>query len=102
MKNNMDVTLAICVYNAEKYIVETLKSVMNQTFQGFNLLIVYEIFVLCTNRFKLSNNDVPLLCIIACLFYTFHRKVLNQTLFWMIGYYTYIFPLLFLILPFVE
>ena len=40
MKNNMDVTLAICVYNAEKYIVETLKSVMNQTFQGFNLLIV--------------------------------------------------------------
>ena len=36
----MDVTLAICVYNAEKYIVETLKSVMNQTFQGFDLLIV--------------------------------------------------------------
>lgn len=36
----MDLTLAICVYNAEKYIVETLKSVMNQTFQGFDLLIV--------------------------------------------------------------
>lgn len=36
----MDLTLAICVYNAERYIVETLKSVMNQTFQGFELLIV--------------------------------------------------------------
>ena len=36
----MDLTLAICLYNAEKYIVETLKSVMNQTFQGFHLLIV--------------------------------------------------------------
>ncbi len=36
----MDLTLAICVYNAERYIEETLKSVMNQTFQGFELLIV--------------------------------------------------------------
>lgn len=36
----MNLTLAICVYNAEKYIVETLVSVMNQTFQGFELLIV--------------------------------------------------------------
>lgn len=36
----IDLTLAICVYNADKYIVETLKSVMNQTFQGFELLIV--------------------------------------------------------------
>lgn len=36
----IDLTLVICVYNAEKYIEETLKSVMNQTFQGFDLLIV--------------------------------------------------------------
>ncbi len=36
----VDLTLAICVYNAEHYIEETLKSVMNQTFQGFELLIV--------------------------------------------------------------
>ena len=36
----IDLTVAICVYNAEKYIVETLKSVMNQTFQDFDLLIV--------------------------------------------------------------
>lgn len=36
----MDLTLAICMYNAECYIEETLKSVMNQTFQGFELLIV--------------------------------------------------------------
>lgn len=36
----MDLTVAICVYNAERYVEETLKSVMNQTFQGFELLIV--------------------------------------------------------------
>ena len=33
-------TLAICVYNAEKYIKETLESVMAQTIQDFHLLIV--------------------------------------------------------------
>lgn len=36
----MNLTIAICVYNAERYIEETLESVMNQTFQGFELLIV--------------------------------------------------------------
>ena len=36
----MDLTLAICMYNAERYIEETLESVMAQTFQGFELLIV--------------------------------------------------------------
>ena len=35
-----DLTLAICVYNAEKYIQETLESVMAQTMQDFHLLIV--------------------------------------------------------------
>ena len=33
-------TLAICVYNAEKYIKETLESVMAQNMQDFHLLIV--------------------------------------------------------------
>ena len=36
----MNLTVAICVYNAERYIVETLESVMKQTRQGFELLIV--------------------------------------------------------------
>lgn len=36
----LDLTLAICVYNAEKYIKETLTSVMAQTMQDFHLLIV--------------------------------------------------------------
>lgn len=35
-----DLTLAICMYNAEKYIKETLESVMSQTKQDFHLLIV--------------------------------------------------------------
>ena len=35
-----NLTLAICVYNAEKYIKETLESVMAQTMQDFHLLIV--------------------------------------------------------------
>lgn len=36
----MELTLAICMYNAEKYIVETLESVLAQTMQNFHLLIV--------------------------------------------------------------
>ena len=35
-----DLTLAICVYNAERYIEETLESVVAQTMQDFHLLIV--------------------------------------------------------------
>jgi len=35
-----DLTLAICIYNAEQYIEETLQSVMAQTMQDFHLLIV--------------------------------------------------------------
>lgn len=35
-----DLTLAICMYNAEKYIKETLESVIAQTMQEFHLLIV--------------------------------------------------------------
>lgn len=36
----MQLTLAICMYNAEQYIEETLRSVMAQTMQDFYLLIV--------------------------------------------------------------
>jgi glycosyltransferase involved in cell wall biosynthesis len=35
-----DLTLAICLYNAEKYIAETLECVVNQTFLDFHLLII--------------------------------------------------------------
>lgn len=35
-----DLTVAICVYNAEKYIEETLECIMAQTVQDFHLLIV--------------------------------------------------------------
>ncbi len=37
---NLDLTLAICMYNAEQYIEETLQSVLSQTMQNFHLLIV--------------------------------------------------------------
>lgn len=36
----MELSLAICMYNAEKYIVETLESVLTQTLQDFHLLVV--------------------------------------------------------------
>lgn len=36
----MDLTLAICVYNAEKYLEETLRSVLAQSVQDFFLLII--------------------------------------------------------------
>ena len=37
---NHELTLAICMYNAERYIEETLRSIMIQTKQDFHLLIV--------------------------------------------------------------
>ena len=43
-----DLTLAICVYNAEKYIKETLESVMAQTMQDFHLLIVNDCSTDCS------------------------------------------------------
>lgn len=36
----MNLTLAICLYNAERHIVETLQSVIQQTMQDFYLLLV--------------------------------------------------------------
>lgn len=36
----INLTLAICMYNAERYIEETLQSVMAQTMQNFHLLII--------------------------------------------------------------
>lgn len=36
----IDVTLAICLYNAERYIEETLQCVVAQTMQDFHLLVV--------------------------------------------------------------
>lgn len=35
-----DLTLAVCIYNAERYIEETLRSILAQTVQDFQLLIV--------------------------------------------------------------
>ncbi len=35
-----DLTIAICSYNSEKYIEETLQCIIDQTFQNFDLLIV--------------------------------------------------------------
>lgn len=36
----MDLTLVICLYNAEKYIEKTLLSIINQTYKDFYLLII--------------------------------------------------------------
>ncbi len=36
----MELTLAICMYNAERYVRETLQSVVEQTEQDFHLLII--------------------------------------------------------------
>lgn len=38
--NDRDLTLAICMYNAEKYIEETLQCLMAQTMQDFHLMII--------------------------------------------------------------
>ncbi len=40
MNINNEITVVICLYNAENYIKETLESLYNQTFKDFNLLII--------------------------------------------------------------
>lgn len=54
-----EVTLAICMYNAEKYIEETLACIMTQTMQNFHLLIVNDCStdgsVECVKRFFKQN-----------------------------------------------
>ena len=54
-----EVTLAICMYNAEKYIEETLACIMTQTMQDFHLLIVNDCStdgsVECVKRFFKQN-----------------------------------------------
>jgi len=39
-ENNIEVSVVIPMYNAEKYIAETLKSVFNQTYQNFEVIVV--------------------------------------------------------------
>ena len=64
-----DLTLVICVYNAEMFIQETLQSVMNQNFHDFDLLIINDnstdnsiekinnFFIKNPRNFKLINFD---------------------------------------------
>lgn len=37
---DIDLTIAICVYNGEKYVLETLRSLAAQTYRNFELLII--------------------------------------------------------------
>ena len=59
MTMKTEITLAICMYNAEKYIEETLACIMAQTMQDFHLLIVNDCStdgsVECVKRFFKQN-----------------------------------------------
>lgn len=63
----MNITLAICMYNAERYIEETLSCIMAQTLQDFHLLIVNDystdMSVECVERFfKIHPRQYELVC----------------------------------------
>lgn len=40
MNNTVDITVFIALYNSEKYIKETIESILNQTFKNFEILII--------------------------------------------------------------
>lgn len=64
----MDLTLAICVYNAERYIEDTLSDVVAQSAKGFNLLIIDDCSsdktVELIEKFKINSGfEVSLICL---------------------------------------
>ena len=61
-----EVTVAICAYNCEKYIEETLNCIINQTFKNFDLLILND----CS-----SDNSVAVIHIFQN--HNFEYKILN-------------------------
>lgn len=89
----------MCFFFAQLSYLSSKQILFRLTFPLVNCLIVYEMFVLLTNRIKMTTNDLPVVCLISCLLYSMNLVVLNQTLFWIIGYYTYVFPLVFLLFP---
>ncbi|MDQ3536537.1 MAG: glycosyltransferase family 2 protein, partial [Bacteroidota bacterium] len=38
--NSIDITVLMPVYNAEKYLKESIESILNQTFKNFEFLII--------------------------------------------------------------
>lgn len=89
----------LCFFFAQLSYYTTNQMLFRLTFPFINCLILYEAFVLLTNRWKIKKEDLPILLILACLIYTIDLKVLNQTYFWIIGYYTYVFPLALMLIP---
>ena len=78
-----EITLAICMYNAEKYIEETLACIKAQTMQDFHLLIVNDCStdgsVECVKRFFRQNPRQYELVSIAC----FVNDALDSCFSWM-------------------
>lgn len=89
----------LCFFLAQLSYYTPNQMLFRLTFPFINCLIIYEVFVLLTNRWKIKKSDLSILMILACLIYTIDLKVLNQTYFWIIGYYTYVFPLVLLLIP---
>lgn len=89
----------LCFFFAQLSYYSPNQMLFRLSFPFINCLIIYEVFVLITNRWKIEKNDISTLLTLTCLIYTVDLKVLNQTYFWIIGYYTYVFPLVLSLIP---
>jgi glycosyltransferase involved in cell wall biosynthesis len=62
MKNDIFISVMICCYNSEKYISETLDSVVNQTYKNWEIVAINDGSIDNTEKILMSykNNGIPI------------------------------------------
>lgn len=85
-----------CLYFAQLCYATKNQILFRITYPLIILFILIEIHYLITKK-KISDENIMLLIVEALLFFLIETSVANQTYFWIIGYFTYILPLAFLL-----
>ena len=57
MKDTVPISIVMCVYNGSKYISESIKSALNQSFKNFELIIINDGSTDTTEKIVKSFND---------------------------------------------
>ena len=85
-----------CFFFAQLAYFSPKQILFRLTYPFVQILILVEIFYLITKQ-KLQDKNCLLFIVEIFLYFVVTRKIANQTYFWIIGYYTYILPLVFIL-----